>query len=482
MTGLFSRIQHQPPTSTMAPAPPSVAPPVPQAPIALGLTAHIVGEVVEISPAELARRARHRPVRQQIVEEVIAALQGDRYLMRQPDTEATVRDLFDKLYPRFGNQLPAEEQPIVLEEVVNEVLGFGPIEPLLQDDTISDVLVNGPNQVYVERKGKVFATDVQFDDDAHVMRVIDRIITPLGRHIDEKWPMVDARLPDGSRVNAIIPPCAIDGPSVSIRKFMKKKLTVDDLIDLGSMTPQMSEFLRACVISRLNIIVSGGTGSGKTTLLNVVSSFIPADERIVTVEDSAELQLHQPHVVRLEAKPPERDGSGQVAIRDLVVNALRMRPERIIVGECRRGEALDMLQAMNTGHDGSLTTLHANNPRDTTRRLETMVLMAGMDLPPRAIREQIASAIDLIVHVARLRDGSRKIVQITEIQGMEGEVIVLTDVYVYQIQGIDKEGRVIGQMRPTGIRPKFTEKLETSGFKLPPEVFGLSLGDGSRGR
>jgi pilus assembly protein CpaF len=316
---------------------------------------------------------------------------------------------------------------------------------------------------------------VRFASDEHVLKIIDRIIRPLGRRIDRKWPMVDARLPDGSRVNAIIPPCAIDGSTITIRKFSKNKLKVDDLIRFGSMTPEMAEFLRACVVSRLNIVVAGGTGSGKTTLLNVLSNFIPEDERIITIEDSAELQLAQDHVVRLEAKPPEIDGTGRVTIRDLVINSLRMRPERIVIGECRGGETLDMLQAMNTGHDGSLTTLHANTPRDAIARMETMALMAGMEMPLKVIREQIASAIDLIVQQTRLEDGSRKVAYITEVQGMEGDTVVLQDIFKLEILGKTGEGKIIAELRPTGVRPKFTPRLEAHGFKLPPSIFGAQI-------
>ena len=336
-------------------------------------------------------------------------------------------------------------------------------------------MINGPYQVYVEQKGKLRLTPVRFAGDDHVLKVIDRIIRPLGRRVDRKWPMVDARLPDGSRVNAIIPPCAIDGSTVTIRKFSKNKLKIDDLIRFGSMSPEMGEFLRACVISRLNIVVSGGTGSGKTTLLNVLSNFIPEDERIVTIEDSAELQLAQDHVVRLESKPAEVDGSGLVSIRDLVKNSLRMRPERVVIGECRGGETLDMLQAMNTGHDGSLTTLHANTPRDALARMETMSMMAGMDLPLKVIRDQIAAAIDVIVQQSRLDDGQRKVTYITEVQGMEGETVVLQDIFKLEILGKTPEGKIQCEMRPSGVRPRFTPRLKAHGFDLPPSIFGTVL-------
>ncbi len=342
--------------------------------------------------------------------------------------------------------------------------------------------MNGPNKVYVEKKGHLTKTGVTFDNDAHVLRVIDRIILPLGRRVDADSPTVDARLPDGSRVNAVIPPVAIDGPTITIRKFRKDKLTVQQLVDFGSLTPQMAEFLRACVISRLNIVISGGTGSGKTTLLNVLSGMIPADERIVTIEDAAELQLQQDHVVRLETKVASVEGKGQVTIRDLVRNSLRMRPDRIVVGECRGGESLDMLQAMNTGHDGSLTTLHANTPRDALARLETMVLMAGMDLPVKVIRQQISAAVDLIIQQTRLKDGSRKVTAITEVAGMEGDTIVLTDIFKFEQTGLSTDGKVIGVLKPTGIRPLFTPRLEAAGFKLPPEIFGANLGDMLRRR
>ncbi|MFZ0533108.1 MAG: CpaF family protein, partial [Anaerolineales bacterium] len=336
---------------------------------------------------------------------------------------------------------------------------------------ISEVMVNRPKKVYIERKGKLIESPVKFDDNDHIMRIIERIISPLGRRVDSESPMVDARLPDGSRVNAVIPPVAIDGPMLTIRKFSKSKFTIDQLIDFEALTPLMSDFLKACVLGRLNIVISGGTGSGKTTLLNVLSGFIPETERVVTIEDSAELRLDQDHVVRMEARPPNIDGRGEVTIRDMVRNSLRMRPDRIIVGECRGGEALDMLQAMNTGHDGSLTTLHANSPRDALSRLETMVLMAGMELPLKVIRQQIASAVDLIVHESRLRNGPRKITAISEVAGMEGDTIVMTDIFKYEQTGVSPDGDILGFFRPTGIRPMFSPRLEAIGYKLSAEMF-----------
>lgn len=396
--------------------------------------------------------------------------------------EAFVKQKLDEIFVRLGSKVPGSIRQQLTQETLNEVLGYGPIQPLLDDDDVSEVMVNGPNKVYVEKKGQLTKTGVTFDNDAHVLRVIDRIILPLGRRVDADSPTVDARLPDGSRVNAVIPPVAIDGPTITIRKFRRDKLTVQQLVDFGSLTTQMAEFLRACVISRLNIVISGGTGSGKTTLLNVLSTMIPADERILTIEDAAELQLQQDHIVRLETKVANVEGKGQVSIRDLVRNALRMRPDRIVVGECRGGETLDMLQAMNTGHDGSLTTLHANTPRDALARLETMVLMAGMDLPIKVIRQQVSAAVDLIIQQTRLKDGTRKVTAITEVAGMEGDTIVLTDIFKFEQTGMSTDGKVIGQLKPTGIRPLFTPRLEASGFKLPPEIFGANLGDMLRRR
>jgi pilus assembly protein CpaF len=407
-----------------------------------------------------------------IVDRIQGSLGNQTELKRTPESERLLQERFTNYYRQSGVTLSDAQIKQLYEMVNDELFGFGPIEPLLRDDSVTEVMVNGPNIVYVEQRGKLSMTPVRFANDEHVLKVIDRIIRPLGRRIDRKWPMVDARLPDGSRVNAIIPPCSIDGPSITIRKFSKKKLTIDDLIRFGSITPEMAEFLRACVVSRLNVVVSGGTGSGKTTLLNVLSNFIPEDERIVTIEDSAELKLAQDHVVRLEAKPAEVDGTGRVAIRDLVINSLRMRPERVVIGECRGGETMDMLQAMNTGHDGSLTTLHANTPRDACSRMETMALMAGMDMPVKVIREQVASAIDLIVQQTRLDDGQRKVSHITEVQGMEGDVVVLQDIFLLDIKGKTPEGKVIAELRPTGTRPRFTTRLEAHGFKLPPNIFG----------
>ena len=367
--------------------------------------------------------------------------------------------------------IPRGDKQRIVTEIVDEAVGFGPIHPFLNDETITEIMVNGPNQVYVERSGKLERTDVVFRSDEHVLHIIEKIVAPLGRRIDESSPMVDARLPDGSRVNAVIPPISLVGPSITIRKFAKDPFTIDDLINFGTLSLEMAAFLEAAVKARLNVVVSGGTGSGKTTTLNVLSSFIPEGERIVTIEDAAELQLSQEHVVSLETRPANIEGKGAITIRDLVRNSLRMRPERIIVGEVRSGEALDMLQAMNTGHDGSLTTGHANSPRDMLSRLETMVLMAGMDLPVRAIREQIASAIDLIVQQSRLRDGSRKITHITEVQGMEGDVIVLQDLFVYEQRGIDSSGKCLGTFRSTGIRPRAIQKLEAAGITLPAVMF-----------
>ena len=381
------------------------------------------------------------------------------------------------IFSKTGLQLSEAIREQLFHEILDELFGFGPIQPLLENGEITEVMVNGPKQVYVEREGKVFKTDVVFEDNDHILRLIDRIVAPLGRRIDYDHPTVDARLPDGSRVNAVIPPVAIDGPAITIRKFNNEKLGMEELIRLGSLTESMAEFLHACVVARLNVIISGGTSSGKTTLLNILSGFIPEDERIVTIEDAAELQLRQEHVVRLETKPPNPDGTGEVTIRDLVRNSLRMRPERIVVGEVRGGEALDMLQAMNTGHDGSLTTLHSNNPRDAISRLETMTLMAGFDLPIRVVRVQIASAVDLIVQQSRMRDGTRKVTQITELIGMEGETVVMSDIFKYEQTSIDPNGKLIGEIKPTGIRPLFSNKLEMAGFKLKPEVFGVNIAE-----
>ncbi len=383
-----------------------------------------------------------------------------------------IEELFNSILADESLVLSRAERQRLFEAIVADILGFGPLEILLADDTITEIMVNGPKNVFIEQKGMLSRAPVTFDDDEHVMRIIDRIVAPLGRRVDESSPIVDARLPDGSRVNAIIRPLALCGPTITIRKFSKKPLTVDDLIRFGSMSKEIAEFLRACIIGRLNIVVSGGTGSGKTTLLNVLSSFIPNDERIVTVENAAELQLRQEHVVTLESRPANIEGKGQITIQDLVVNCLRMRPDRIVVGECRSGEALDMLQAMNTGHDGSLTTAHSNGPRDTLARLEVMCLMAGMDLPVRAIREQIASAVDLICHQERLRDGTRKVVKVTEVQGMEGDVITMSDIFEFEQTGIEG-GKIIGRIRPTGLRPKFIDRIEAAGIHLPPSTFGI---------
>ncbi|WP_070120347.1 CpaF family protein [Bacillus marinisedimentorum] len=359
----------------------------------------------------------------------------------------------------------------VIEELTNDLTGFGPINPLLLDPDVSEVMVNGPASVYCERKGRIELTPITFRDNEHVMHVIEKIVAPIGRRIDESSPMVDARLPDGSRVNAIIPPLALNGPTITIRKFSKDPFTIEDLVSFGTLTKEMATFLDACVKANLNMFVSGGTGSGKTTSLNVLSSFIPNDQRIITIEDAAELQLWQDHVVSLESRPPNIEGKGGIAIRDLVRNSLRMRPDRIVIGEVRGGEALDMLQAMNTGHDGSLATGHSNSPRDMIARLETMVLLAGVELPVKAIREQIAGAVDLIIQQNRLKDGSRKIVKITEVQGMEGDIIVLQDIFEFQQDGLTDEGKIRGRLVPTGVRPKFYERLESSGITIPLDVF-----------
>lgn len=391
---------------------------------------------------------------------------------RTDEVRRTIQDLFEQILAEENIVLSRPERARLFEQIAAEILGFGPLQPLLEDDTITEIMVNGPKNVYVERKGKLHRVPVTFENNDHVMRIIDRIVAPLGRRIDESSPYVDARLQDGSRVNAVIPPISLVGPTLTIRKFSKNPITVEQLIQFGSISPEAIQFLKACVEARLNILISGGTGSGKTTLLNVMSSFIPADERILTIENAAELQLRQEHVVTLESRPPNIEGRGEITIRDLVINSLRMRPERIIVGECRGGETLDMLQAMNTGHDGSMTTAHANSPRDAISRVETMCLMAGMDLPVRAIREQVSSAIDLICQQERMRDGTRKVTSITEVSGMEGDVITMTDIFVFEQTGMEN-GKIVGRLRPTGLRPKFMDKLESAGINLPPSIFGI---------
>ncbi len=384
---------------------------------------------------------------------------------------ADIRRLVHDLLAREDAPLNLEERERVVEEVLHEIFGLGPLEPLLADPTISDILVNTHREVYIERDGRLVRTDIRFKDERHLLQVIDRIVSAIGRRIDDSSPMVDARLADGSRVNAVIPPLAIDGPHVSIRKFKRDILTAEQLLRLQTLTPEMMRLLEGTVEARLNVLISGGTGAGKTTLLNVLSGSIPVTERIVTIEDSAELQMRQPHVVRLETRPPNIEGTGEVTARQLVINALRMRPDRIIVGEVRGAESIDMLQAMNTGHDGSLTTLHANSPRDALARLETMVSMANLALPEKAMRQQIASAIDLVIQIARLADGSRRIVSISEIVGMEGDMITMQEIFVFERQGVTKDGRVLGRFRSTGIRPRFAERLKVSGVELPIGLF-----------
>ena len=428
-----------------------------------------------ISPDPL--RTLRRSVQKQIQHELLKRLDMKKLTVQGVDREgleanarAKIRAIVDEVVA--NGRLPAGIDPVRLaEDVFNEAMRLGPLEKLLADDSVTEIMVNGPGRVYVERHGRLELSDCQFSDDASVLSVIERIIAPLGRRCDESQPYVDARLPDGSRVNAIIAPLALSGPTVTIRKFAKKALTPEDFIRFGTWTRDAAEFMRLCVALRKNVIVAGGTGSGKTTLLNLLSGFIPANERIVTVEDAAELRLQQPHVVRLEARPANIEGKGAVTIRDLVRNCLRMRPDRIIVGECRGGEALDMLQAMNTGHDGSLTTVHANSPRDVISRLETMVLMSGMELPSRAIREQIASAVDVIVHESRLSDGSRKVTAITEVTGLEGSQIVMQDIFAFRQTGVDAHGKVLGEMKPTGAVPTWIDQLKSRGIRIDMKMF-----------
>jgi len=387
----------------------------------------------------------------------------------------TIRDLFEQILTEESIVLSRQEKHRLFEQISAEILGFGPLQPLLEDDDITEVMVNGAKSVYFEKAGKINRAPITFESDEHVMRIIDRIVAPLGRRIDESSPYVDARLPDGSRVNAVIPPISLIGPCLTIRKFAKDPFTVEQLIDFGTLTPGAVLFMEAAVKARFNIIISGGTGSGKTTLLNVLSSFIPNDDRIITVENAAELQMRQDHVVTLESRPPNIEGRGEVTIRQLVINTLRMRPDRIIVGEIRGEESLDMLQAMNTGHDGSLTTAHSNAPRDTLARVETMALMAGMDLPIRAIREQISSAIDLVIHQSRMQDGTRKVVSITEVVGMEGDVITMQDIFRFEQTAVE-DGKVLGELIPTGLRPKYMDKIEAYGIHLPPSIFSVKRG------
>lgn len=417
-------------------------------------------------------RDTYHDLKTRVQNKLLAELDPTMDVSQTAEVRRTIEELFENILAEEKIVLSRPERRRLFEQIVAEILGLGPLEPLLADETITEVMVNGAKNIYIERAGRLHREPASFESDDHLMRIIDRIVAPLGRRIDESSPYVDARLPDGSRVNAVIPPISLVGPVLTIRKFAKIPITVEQLIEWGTITPEAVEFLKACIVAKINIIISGGTGSGKTTLLNIVSQFIPGDERIVTVEDAAELQLRQEHVVSLEKRPPNIEGRGEVTIRNLVINTLRMRPDRIIVGEIRDAAALDMLQAMNTGHDGSLTTAHSNSPRDTLSRIETMTMMAGMELPQRAIREQIASAIQLVVHLERLRDGTRRVTHVTEIQGMEGDVITMTDLFVFDQTGIE-DGRVIGRLRPTGLRPKFMDAIEASGIHLPPSIFGM---------
>ncbi len=425
-----------------------------------------------VPPGVGTQKDTYSDLKTRVQNRLLSELDPTMDISRVSEVRNTIQDLFEQVLAEENIVLSRPERQRLFEQISAEILGYGPIQTLLEDDTITEVMVNGARNIYIERTGKISRVPVAFESDEHVLRIIDRIVAPLGRRIDESSPYVDARLPDGSRVNAVIPPISLVGPVLTVRKFAKNPITLEQLIEFGTITPEALQFLKACVESRLNVVISGGTGSGKTTLLNILSQFIPSDERIITVENAAELQLRQEHVVTLESRPPNIEGRGEVTIRALVINCLRMRPDRIIVGEIRDEAALDMLQAMNTGHDGSMTTCHSNSPRDSLARLETMVMMAGMELPVRAIREQVSSAIDLIIHQERMRDGTRKVVNITEVSGMEGDVITMTDIFVYEQSGFEN-GKIIGRLRPTGLRPKFMDKIEASGIHLPPSIFGI---------
>ncbi len=426
---------------------------------------------VRRQPASPARDA-YLDLKTRIQNKLISELDPTMDVTKTGEVRRTIEEMYNNILAEEHIVLSRAERQRLFEQIAAEILGLGPLEPFLADPTITEIMVNGAKNIYVEREGRLLRTNAVFESDEHLMRIIERIVAPLGRRIDESQPYVDARLPDGSRVNAVIAPLSLVGPVLTIRKFFKIPLTVERLIELGSVTAEAMELLKACVVAKLNVLISGGTGTGKTTFLNVLSGSIPGDERIVTIENAAELQLRQEHVVTLESRPPNIEGRGEITIRDMVINSLRMRPDRIIVGECRGPEAFDMLQAMNTGHEGSLTTVHANSPRDATARLENMILMAGMELPHRAIREQIAGALDLIIQLERRRDGSRKCVTITEVQGMEGDVITMSDIFKFEMAGYE-DGREIGMLRPTGLRPKFMEKVEGTGIHLPPGIFGL---------
>jgi pilus assembly protein CpaF len=409
-------------------------------------------------------------IRERVQRKLLAEVDGDSNPAQNPQMQQMIETSFNQVLVEENLLYTRATRAKLLEWVVADILGYGPLEPLLNEASITEIMVNGPKTVYVEKHGTIEMTDVIFESNEHLMRIIDRIVAPIGRRVDEASPMVDARLPNGYRINATIPPLSLEGPILTIRKFAQTPYSVQDLVGIGTLTPSLVEFLRACVEARVNIIISGGTGSGKTTLLNAISTFIHANERVITIEDTAELQLRQAHVVRLEKRPPNVEGKGEITIRQLVINALRMRPDRIIVGESRGGEALDMLQAMNTGHDGSMTTVHANSPRDTLRRIETMVLMAGMDLPLRAIREQIASAVNLVLQVERLRDGTRRVTAVSEVQGLEGDAILMQDIFVFEQTGF-QNGRVVGRLKANGLRPLFAEKFTAMGIQVPANIF-----------
>ena len=426
---------------------------------------------VRRQPASPTRDA-YLDLKTRIQNKLISDLDPTMDVTQTAEVRRTIEEMYNNILAEEHIVLSRAERQRLFEQIVAEILGFGPLEPFLADNDITEVMVNGAKNIYIERGGKIERQNATFESDEHLMRIIERIVAPLGRRIDEATPYVDARLPDGSRVNAVIPPISLVGPVLTIRKFFKIPLTVEKLIKLGTISAEAVELLKACVVAKLSIIVSGGTGTGKTTFLNVLSGYIPNDERIITIENAAELQLRQEHVVTLESRPPNIEGRGQITIRDLVINSLRMRPDRIIVGECRGPEAFDMLQAMNTGHEGSMSTIHANSPREAMARMENMILMAGMELPHRAIREQISGALDVVVQLERMRDGSRKCVAITEVQGMEGDVITMSDIFKFELAGYENS-RAIGTLRPTGLRPRFMDKIEASGIHLPPGIFGI---------